>query len=123
MLSTSTFTLTLTLIYSLLVWGITSVLTQGRIFRAFRDRFELETLAGDFVRCPQCVGWWVGLLLSLSLRLGVAQELPQLQAQGLFRLLQVVRPFCDAFIACAITAFASKVEDALKGVANLMIRR
>ena len=107
----------LALTWLLIVWGATSVITQSRIVRPFRERFEPETLAGDFVRCPQCIGWWVGLGVSLGLGLGLVHLHAQLPFHGLCEAL------CDAFAASAACAGCSKIEDALKGVASLMIRR
>ncbi len=107
------------IVWALVVWGVTSVLTQSRVLRGFRERFEPGSLAGDFVRCPQCVGWWVGLGASLALHLGVAEA--AVGIPGPVRRLVVV--LCDAFATSAAAALASKLEDALKGIASLMIRR
>lgn len=106
------------IVWFLVVWGVTSVVNSGRIFRSVREYWLPHgTLAGDFVRCPQCVGWWVGLSASLLLRLGLARGLVQLPG-GL-----PVVVLCDAFASSAACAFLAKVEDALKGIAMLMARR
>lgn len=49
----------------LLAWalanvGLTTILTQGRIFKPIRDR-----LGWKFLCCPLCVGFWAGVGLSL----------------------------------------------------------
>lgn len=40
--------------------GITIILTRGWIFLSFRRRFEGRQIAHRFVRCPLCVGFWIG---------------------------------------------------------------
>jgi len=62
------------LVWSLAVWGLTSILTRGRIFRAARDLQPPGTFFGDLSRCDQCTGLWVGLGLSLWPGLGIARE-------------------------------------------------
>lgn len=62
------------LVWSLTVWGLTSILTRGRIFRAARDLQPPGTFFGDLSRCDQCTGLWVGLSLSLWPGLGIARE-------------------------------------------------
>jgi len=113
----------LLLSWLLLIWGVTSVITQGRILRSFRDLpiFPLESLAGDFIRCPQCIGWWVGLIVSLTWHLGPARL--ALEPSGPPFLQAVQLGVDDAFSACAVAAGCAKVEDALKGIASLMVRR
>ena len=108
--------------WALLVWGVTSVITQGRILRGFRELFAPETLPGDFVRCPQCIGWWVGLSLSLlPQHLGPAEMVLQAPGPPLLQALQLAVE--DAFAACAVAAGCSKIEDALRGIASLMVTR
>ena len=114
----------------LIVWGVTSVVTTSRLLRPLRDRFAPETLAYDFVRCPQCIGWWVGLCASVALRLGVARaaleprlcEAPPV-VLGLPLGGILIAAACDAFASSAMCAGCAAVTDALKGVASLMVRR
>lgn len=44
--------------------GITTILTEGKIFSKVRD--ELELITGSKVwHCSMCVGFWVGFFMSL----------------------------------------------------------
>ncbi len=63
------------LVWALTCWGLTSILTRGRIFQAPRARLRPGTFLGDLARCDQCTGLWVGLGLSLWPGLGVTREL------------------------------------------------
>jgi hypothetical protein len=96
------------LVWLLTVWGLTSILTEGRVFRAPRGFFPPQTLLGDFVRCPQCVGFWVGLGASFC-HLGVAQA-----AGVAFPLALVV----DGLAASAICAALGTVFDTVKAIAR-----
>ena len=56
------------LVFVLVCYGITNIVCFGRIFapvRAGVDRLKVEVLS-EFVRCPMCVGFWVGLAVSLA---------------------------------------------------------
>ena len=47
------------LILILLAFGITKIINDGLIFESLRKRFN------TFLRCPLCVGFWVGILIGL----------------------------------------------------------
>ena len=47
--------------------GLTFILTQGYIFLPLRKRFDNHPTLSEFVHCPQCMGFWVGFLLTLSI--------------------------------------------------------
>ena len=54
------------IIFCLVCFGMTNIITMSRLFKLVRDRFErLSKKAGIFIKCPMCVGFWVGLLWSL----------------------------------------------------------
>lgn len=61
------------LIFILVGFGITSIITQGRIFEPFRNYFDngMDSLQYNFygllLQCPLCVGFWTGLFLSFTL--------------------------------------------------------
>jgi hypothetical protein len=106
------------LVWVLVVWGVTSVINSGRILRSVREYWlPPSTFLGDFIRCPQCVGWWVGLSVSLFLHLGPGRAVSQLPG-GV-----AVVVIADAFASSAVCAFLAKVEDVLKGIAVLMVKR
>jgi hypothetical protein len=46
------------LLFVLVCWGFTLVLTKGRIFDSLRPNKE-------FFYCPMCIGFWVGLLMGV----------------------------------------------------------
>jgi len=47
--------------------GITFVITRSVLLHPFRERvyacYGESSLASSFVRCPQCVGFWVGFVV------------------------------------------------------------
>jgi hypothetical protein len=53
------------LIYCMLCsLGITAIITRGTIFYEIRKYFE-KTIIGKIINCPQCCGFWCGLLISI----------------------------------------------------------
>ncbi|MCJ7816410.1 MAG: hypothetical protein MUP55_01005 [Candidatus Aenigmarchaeota archaeon] len=46
--------------------GLTFIITQSYILMKFRDSITNSTLR-TFISCPQCVGFWVGLILTFSI--------------------------------------------------------
>ena len=55
------------LVWILIAFGITISVTHGKIFNSFRNWIgEKSTFLGDLVRCPMCLGFWVGILLSVT---------------------------------------------------------
>lgn len=57
-------------IYVLICWGLTNVITKGKIFEPIRNFFfdtpKLHFLS-DLFNCPMCLGFWIGIGLSLLL--------------------------------------------------------
>jgi hypothetical protein len=100
------------LIWALVVWGMTSILTRGRIFRPVRDRFAPGTFLGDFVRCDQCVGLWVGLGLSLGLGFGAVRMVGVLEKALPLGLSSVM----DGVAASAVCAAAGTLTDYVKAM-------
>lgn len=52
------------LAWALAVIGLTTIITQSKLFAPVRQVFELA-VRSRFLHCPMCVGFWVGLGLSL----------------------------------------------------------
>ena len=50
--------------WALTVVGLTTIITQSKLFAPIRRGFENLT-GSKFLCCPMCVGLWVGLGLSL----------------------------------------------------------
>jgi hypothetical protein len=52
-------------IFILVVWGVTSVVTFGAIVRPVRHLFARSKYTrnniGYLLHCPMCTGWWAGL--------------------------------------------------------------
>ena len=47
-------------------YGLTMIITKGNIFKYIRERITNYSLKlGIFISCPQCVGLYCGVLLSL----------------------------------------------------------
>tara|TARA_R100001086_G_C11627366_1_gene200597 strand:- start:98 stop:394 length:297 start_codon:yes stop_codon:yes gene_type:complete len=58
--------LTFLLVWSLVSFGITFSVTHGKLFKEMRKKFcELHQTLGQLVACPMCLGFWVGILLSM----------------------------------------------------------
>ena len=54
--------------FVLIAYGITNIVCFGKIVSWLRseiDRLQVRTLS-DFVRCPMCVGFWVGFGVSVT---------------------------------------------------------
>jgi len=55
-----------------LIWipvsfGITFSVTHGKIFQWLREgAFEIHQKLGELFKCPMCLGFWVGIFLSLT---------------------------------------------------------
>jgi hypothetical protein len=54
--------------WALAVVGLTTIITQSKLFAPIRRVFENRT-GSKFLCCPMCMGFWVGLGLSLILGL------------------------------------------------------
>ena len=45
---------------------MTNIMSMGQIFEPLRESIALRSeKAGKFVRCPMCLGFWVGLFWSI----------------------------------------------------------
>tara|TARA_Y100001937_G_scaffold67142_1_gene91842 strand:- start:540 stop:818 length:279 start_codon:yes stop_codon:yes gene_type:complete len=51
----------------LVSFGITFSVTHGKLFDNFREQLAKDNKRlGQLVRCPMCLGFWVGMFLSLT---------------------------------------------------------
>lgn len=50
---------------ALATFRVTRLVTSDSITAPLRARVPAETLAGELVRCPWCVGWWSAVLIPL----------------------------------------------------------
>ena len=57
------------ILWLLLTYGITLVITGSSIARPFRQMDP-----SGLLKCPMCTGWWVGFGLCVFLHLGPAQN-------------------------------------------------
>jgi hypothetical protein len=56
------------ILFSLISYGITTIVTQSKIFGWLRDWAEgVSPYWSSLVRCPMCFGFWCGIFLSLCL--------------------------------------------------------
>lgn len=58
------------LVFILICWGLTNVLATGQIAKPIRNFFEMKPsrvcqFIADLINCPMCLGFWVGLLMSV----------------------------------------------------------
>lgn len=52
--------------WALIVYGVTLIVTEGKLFAPVRALAERRSpWAGTLLGCPMCFGWWVGALVSL----------------------------------------------------------
>jgi hypothetical protein len=51
------------LAWALTVVGLTTIITQSRLFAPIRRAVEFK-IGSKFLYCPMCIGFWVGLGLS-----------------------------------------------------------
>lgn len=51
-------------IWAMAVFGLTTIVTQSKLTRRFRERFQAWT-GSTFFSCPMCVGFWAGVGLAL----------------------------------------------------------
>jgi len=59
-------TLATLLIWILVSFGITLSVTRGKIFDPIRQRaLKINSTLGQLLQCPMCLGFWVGIFLSL----------------------------------------------------------
>jgi hypothetical protein len=55
------------LVFVLASYGVTNIVTAGRLFAGLRSRFAaLSQMLGHWIRCPMCVGVPVGVLWTLA---------------------------------------------------------
>lgn len=52
------------IVFILISYGITAILTQSYLFEFYRNYFKNEWIR-YLTRCTQCTGFWLGLLVSL----------------------------------------------------------
>lgn len=53
-------------------YGLTMIITRGNIFKSIRELITVYSVKlGIFVSCPQCVGLYCGVLLSLFCGVGI----------------------------------------------------
>jgi hypothetical protein len=118
------------LVWSLACWGLTSILTRGRIFQYPRARLRPGTFLGDLVRCDQCTGLWVGLGLSVWPGLGIARWVqyvptfldwtsgsPVVRELATHPLPAVVLAVVDGLCSSALCAVAGALTDWVKAAA------
>ena len=55
------------ILWILVSFGITFSMTHGKIFKSLREKVaDTHHLLGDIISCPMCLGFWVGIFLSLT---------------------------------------------------------
>lgn len=55
-------------LFSMISFGITTIVTQSKIFKWLRDWAEsINDYWSSVFRCPLCFGFWCGIFLSLIL--------------------------------------------------------
>jgi len=55
-------------VWSLVAFGITTIISISKIFKPVREWVsERNQFISDMIACSMCLGFWVGILLSLTL--------------------------------------------------------
>ncbi|MFQ6087897.1 MAG: hypothetical protein ACE5K0_03215 [Candidatus Methanofastidiosia archaeon] len=59
----------------LMTFGITEIVTRGKIFKSMRDYFRKisPNILGEQFSCQMCLSFWVGLTLSIYMGLTVSK--------------------------------------------------
>ena len=53
------------IIFVLLVWGVTNIISGSMIMKPFRDLlYNLSPTLGKLISCYMCTGFWVGISIS-----------------------------------------------------------
>lgn len=55
------------LIFICICWGLTNIISKGKIFEPMRDFLELIpgfSFLANLINCPMCLGFWIGLGVS-----------------------------------------------------------
>lgn len=48
-------------------YGLTNILVTSKLFKPIRQRIDAYSdLLGDLVHCTMCMGWWVGIFMSMN---------------------------------------------------------
>ncbi|MDR2170529.1 MAG: hypothetical protein LBP59_10340 [Planctomycetaceae bacterium] len=55
------------IIFILASAGMTLIITKSRLFAFPRSLFDPSKLHGYFIQCPQCVGFWAGVIFTPAL--------------------------------------------------------
>lgn len=53
------------IIFILVVWGMTNIISGSYIFQPLRDWLKDVRVLGRLLPCYMCTGFWVGLMVSL----------------------------------------------------------
>ena len=54
------------LIFLLAIYGTTNIITSGKIFEGLRRKIEkISDFWGYWIKCPMCMGLWVGAFFSV----------------------------------------------------------
>lgn len=57
-------------------YGLTMIITKGNVFKTVREHITTYSMKlGIFISCPQCVGLYCGVLLSLFCGEGVQMSI------------------------------------------------
>jgi len=84
-------TLIFILIFIIVNFGITLIVTKSKIFKGLREYFckISPNFLGYLFSCPLCFGWWSGLLTSLII----------------FSPVMLINPLLNPFLAAFFDAF------------------
>jgi hypothetical protein len=89
--------------WALLTYGITLIITGSKITESFRRRIgSISKATGQFLCCPMCVGWWVGLGISL---LGIG--LCNIHVHPIFQ--HLADAFCSSAWCCILHVTLTKL--------------
>lgn len=91
--------------YSLIAFGITTIITEGNIFQEVRDWvYTKSPKLHEVVTCPLCFSTWLGFILSTILLLT-----DNVTPSSIFELPDVVTVIIDGFFTAGVVWLLTKI--------------
>lgn len=91
--------------YSLIAFGITTIVTEGNIFQGFRDWvYTKSPKLHELITCPLCFSTWLGFIMSTILLLT-----DNVTPSSVFGLPDVATVIIDGFFTAGVVWILTKI--------------